>query len=71
MTWHGDQIEGRPEGDEKMKLLTKRETLVQEIKTLSAKQLRTKTNAEAQGRLEDLSALAKKINAIDKKLGRL
>lgn len=70
MTWHADQTEGRPAGEEREKLLAERARLVKDIEVLSKKPFRTKSNAEAMGRQEDLLALAKKVKAIDKKLGR-
>jgi len=71
MTWHADQTEGRPQGDARDKLLAERDTIVKQIETLSMQPLRSKTQSAALGRQEDLLALAKKIKAIDKKLGRL
>jgi hypothetical protein len=71
MTWHGDQTEGRPEGDAKAKLMADRAKLVTQIEELKAAPLRSKTQSAATGRLEDLTALAKKVTAIDRKLGRL
>jgi hypothetical protein len=71
MTWHGDQTEGRPEGDAKAKLLAERAKIVSEIEKLKAAPLRSKTQSAASGRIEDLTALAKKVTAIDRKLGRL
>lgn len=70
MTWHADQTEGRPAGDDRERLLADRAALVKEVEQLGLKPLRTKSNAEKLGRQEDLLALAKKIKAIDKKLGR-
>lgn len=70
MTWHADRTEGRVSGEKREALLAEREKLVREVEALSVKPLRTKSNAEAQGRQEDLLALAKKIKSIDKKLGR-
>lgn len=71
MTWHADQIEGRPDGVEKEKLLAERRTLVTRIEIMKAAPLRSKTMSAAQGRLEDLTLLAKRIISIDKKLGRV
>jgi hypothetical protein len=71
MTWHGDQTEGRPEGDAKAKLLAERAKIVTQIEALKAAPLRSKTQSAATGRIEDLTALAKKVTAIDRKLGRL
>lgn len=71
MTWHADQIEGRPAGDAKAKLEADRAKIIAQITALKAAPLRTKSQAEAAGRLEDLTALAKKVTSIDKKLGRI
>lgn len=71
MTWHADQTEGRPVGDAREKLLTEREKIVFQIEMLSMEPLRSKTQSAVTGRQEDLLALAKKVKAIDKKLGRL
>lgn len=71
MTWHADQTEGRPEGDAKAKLMADRSILIHRIEVMKASPLRTKSQAEAAGRIEDLTALAKKVTAIDRKLGRL
>lgn len=70
MTWHADQTEGRPAGDAREKLLADRAVIVKQIEVLSIKPLRTKSQAEALGRQEDLLTLAKKVKQIDKKLGR-
>lgn len=71
MTWHADQTEGRVQGAEKDKLLAQRADLVRQVEVLGTTPLRSKTQSAAIGRQEDLTALAKKIKAIDKKLGRL
>jgi hypothetical protein len=71
MTWHADQTEGRVQGAEKDKLLAQRAELVRQVEVLGTTPLRSKTQSAATGRQEDLLALAKKIKAIDKKLGRL
>jgi hypothetical protein len=71
MTWHADQTEGRVQGAAKDKLLAQRAELVRQVEVLGTTPLRSKTQSAAIGRQEDLTALAKKINAIDKKLGRL
>ena len=71
MTWHADQTEGRPVGDAKAKLMAERAKIVTQIEALKAAPLRSKTQSAATGRLEDLTALAKKVTAIDRKLGRL
>ena len=70
MTWHTDQTEGRVAGDERDKLLALREKLVLEAQELQKQPLRSKTQSALIGRQEDLLAIAKKIKAIDKKLGR-
>jgi len=70
MTWHAEQTEGRPVGDARDQLLAKRAVIVTQIEQLSLQPLRSKTQAAAQGRLEDLTNLAKKVKIIDKKLGR-
>lgn len=69
MTWHTDQTEGRVKGEVRDKLLADREKLVKEIEQLSMKPV-GKSQAAQVGRQEDLLALAKKVKAIDKKLGR-
>jgi hypothetical protein len=71
MTWHADQTEGRPTGNAKDILLIERSLLVSQVEKLAMQPLRSKTQSAAIGRQEDLLALAKKIKAIDKKLGRL
>ena len=71
MTWLADQSQGRAEGEKREQLLAEREKIEQQIRALKAAPLRSKTQAAAQGRLEDLNALARKILAIDKKLGRI
>jgi hypothetical protein len=71
MTWHADQTEGRPAGDAREKLLNQRAALVTEIEVLSMQPLRSKTQSAQIGRQEDLFALAKKVGAIDRKLGRI
>jgi hypothetical protein len=71
MTWHANQTEGRVQGAEKEKLLAKRDELVRQVEILGATPLSSKSQSAAIGRQEDLMTLAKKIKAIDKKLGRL
>ncbi len=70
MTWHADRTEGRVGGDAREKLLAERAELEVQVKALAAKPLSSKSAAAAKFRQEDLLALAKKIKAIDKKLGR-
>lgn len=71
MTWFSTETEGRPEGEKLKKLLLQREELVSEIQMLNSSSLRSQTVSAAKGRIEDLIALAKKVTAVDKKLGRL
>jgi hypothetical protein len=70
MTWHADRVEGRVDGTARDKLLAQRAVLEEQVKALAAKPLSSKSAAAAQFRQEDLLAIAKKIKAIDKKLGR-
>jgi hypothetical protein len=56
--------------ENRAKLLTQRAELESEVLALAAKPLASKSAAAANFRKEDLLALAKKIRAIDKKLGR-
>lgn len=53
------------------KLLTERSTLINNIRSLSAQPLSSKSEATARFRAEDLNALAKRVTAIDRKLGRI
>lgn len=69
MTWLGDPNSKLPEAD-RVKLLEQRVKIVKQIEKLSMQPLASKSQASAQGRQEDLLALAKKIKIIDKKLGR-
>lgn len=70
MTWHADQTEGRlPPGKERDELIAERERLVFRIELLKGEPM-GKSQAAIKGRQEDLIALAKKVLAIDKKLGR-
>lgn len=69
MTWHADQTEGRPDDVEKAKLLKKRDAIQAQIVALKNSPCGT-TNSAKNGRIEDLTALAKKMTSIDKKLGR-
>jgi hypothetical protein len=70
MTWHADRVEGRPADAAREKLLAQRKALEDQAIALHAQPLRSKTQSAALGRQEDLLAIAKKIKAIDKKLGR-
>lgn len=69
MTWHADQTEGRVKGEARDKLLAEREALIKEIEQLKLKPV-GRSQAAQLGRVEDLTALAKKVVALDKKLGR-
>jgi len=71
MTWHADVTEGRPKDEKLAKVLETRAKLIAEIEALKVAPFRGKSNAEAQGRIEDLTALAKKVTAIDRRLGRI
>lgn len=71
MTWHADQVEGRPQGDKRDALLAEREKIVFQIELLKMEPLPNKSQSAALGRIEDLTKLAKKVTSIDKKLGRL
>lgn len=55
--------------EERSKLLHQRDVLIDQIKELSGQPL-SRSEAAKRGRQEDLTALAKKVTAIDKKLGR-
>lgn len=68
MTWLGDP-NSKLSDSAREKLLDERDTIEKQIKDLSVKPI-SKSAAAVQGRREDLLALAKKIKAIDKKLGR-
>lgn len=70
MTWHADQIQGRPVDAAREKLLKQREALVFDIEMLKMAPM-GKSQAAILGRQTDLIALAKKVKIIDKKLGRL
>ena len=70
MTWLGDP-NSKPEGDARKKLLEERERIVFQIELLGITPLPNKTQSAMIGRKEDLLALAKKVKAIDKKLGRM
>ena len=69
MTWLGDE-KAKVSGAERDKLLAERAQLVKQVEVLGIKPLANKTESAKIGRLEDLTALAKKIKIIDKKLGR-
>ena len=70
MTWVADAQNGRlPAGPERDKLLAKRAKLVKELEDMGLRPV-SKTQAGRQFDEQDRLALAKKIVAIDKKLGR-
>lgn len=69
MTWLGDK-EGLAKGDEREKLMDKRENLVFQLMTLKSKGPAGRSNAAVNGHQEDLLAIARKIANIDKQLGR-
>lgn len=69
MTWLGDE-QAKIKGPALEKLMAERAAIVKEIEVLGRKPLPNSTNSAKIGRQEDLIALAKKIKAIDKKLGR-
>ena len=71
MTWHNDQIQGRPDDAEREKLLAERSAIEQQLKKLKETPIGSRSNAAAQGRQEDLLALARKMVSIDKKLVRI
>lgn len=70
MTWHADQVEGRPQGDARHKLLAQRAKLVKELEDF-VRRPPSRTEAGLRFDREDQLAVAKKIVAIDKKLGRI
>jgi hypothetical protein len=69
MVWLGDS-RNTLSAEQKVKLLQDRSDLIRQIELLK-KQPVSKTQTGINGRQEDLIALAKKVTAIDKKLGRL
>lgn len=70
MTWLADVQKDRPDDAKRAKLLAQRDKLVKEIELLKASPLGGKSAAAARFRVEDLTALAKKVTNIDKTLGR-
>jgi len=70
MTWLGDD-KIKVTGDKQATLLRERSVLVASIEILGIKPLPNKTQSALIGRQEDLLNLAKKVKAIDKKLGRI
>ncbi len=71
MTWYADERENRPDGNAKDKLLAERATLEKQVKALSITPLRNKTQSCKQERTDQLTAMAKRMIAIDTKLGRI
>lgn len=69
MTWLQDVQQDRPDDVKRTKLLAEREGLVKQVEALG-RTVSFKTEAAKRFHLEDLTALAKKIANIDKKLGR-
>lgn len=69
MTWLADVSKDRPTGAALDLLMDRRAHLVREIELLKASPC-GKSQAAARGRIEDLTAIAKKITAIDRKIGR-
>lgn len=70
MTWIADQQKDLPSEEERAKLLAKRELLVKDLETFKRNGPKGKSQASLQFFQEDLIEKAKKITAIDKKLGR-
>lgn len=69
MVWLGDQA-AKPTDKKREQLLIERERLVAEIQRLKDAPLPSSSMAARQGRVADLTALAKKVTSIDRKLGR-
>jgi hypothetical protein len=70
MTWLVDAQQGRlPEGPERDKLIAKRLRLVRQLEDLGLRPI-SKTQAGREFDTQERLAIAKKIVAIDKKLGR-
>lgn len=70
MTWLADVQKDRPSDSAREKLLKQREKLIAEIEALKKAPI-SRSVAAAAGRVEDLTALAKKVTAIDRRLGRI
>jgi hypothetical protein len=70
MTWLADAAKDRPTGKALDKLLAQREQLVKDIEALKASPC-GKSQAAINGRIEDLTAIAKKVTSIDRKIGRI
>lgn len=69
MTWLGDKVKLPTEKTDA--LIIKRSILVGKIQDMQKKTGTHKSQAATNGHLEDLTALAKQITSIDKKLGRV
>ena len=70
MTWLADAQQGRlPEGPERDKLIARRLRLVRQLEDLGLRPI-SKTQAGREFDAQERLAIAKKIVAIDKKLGR-
>ncbi len=69
MTWLATAQDGRVEGTEREKLLAKRAKLVKELEDMGLRPMGRSAAAQKYD-LEDKMKVAKKITAIDKKLGR-
>lgn len=70
MTWYADEQEKRPADAAKGKLLAERSALEKQIDALRSSPLRNKTASALTERTEQLTALAKRMVAIDTKIGR-
>ncbi len=70
MTWYADEQEKRPADAAKEKLLAERAALEKQIVALKATPLRNRTDSAMKERVEQLTALAKRMVAIDTKIGR-
>jgi hypothetical protein len=69
VTWLADVSKDRPTGDALDKVMAQRAKLIAQIEALKASPC-GKSQSAINGRLEDLTALAKKVTAIDRKIGR-
>ena len=69
MVWLGDQA-AKPAEVKRVQLLAERERLIVEIQRLKDEPLPSSSAAARQGRVADLTALAKKVTSIDRRLGR-
>ena len=69
MTWVATAQDGRVAGTDREKLLAQREKLVKELEDMGLRPI-GRSEAARKYDLEDKLKVAKKITAIDKKLGR-